>query len=136
MGEVVGFVVMPAEVRARVESLDAAILSLDNDVTANKSKLSKSWRAGWNGFVRRWQLERERWTSWESRLFASRVMPRLLRFELNLRKWAAQYERKTGERTNLIPAKDAEDLSLFPTFGVEVWALLAIGIVAFAWSKK
>jgi len=104
MGKVVGFVVSPSEIEGRIEALDAAIVSLDADVVASRApRLNDKWRTAWGEFRRRWQLERDTWADWDSRLFATRVMPRLSDFQAAYLRWARQYQERTG-KTATIPA--------------------------------
>jgi hypothetical protein len=110
----VGFVVTPDEIKDRVASLDASIAVLDGE---------------WDAFVRRWTLERDSYASWGSRLFATRVMPRLDSYSAHYLDWARQYARKTGQRPPTASAKTPETLfeGVVPT---QLWwaAGIALGL--------
>jgi hypothetical protein len=126
----VGFVVTPDEIKDRVASLDASIAVLDGDIRANTSpQIPKAWRAEWDAFVRRWTLERDSYASWGSRLFATRVMPRLDSYSAHYLDWARQYARKTGQRPPTASAKTPETLfeGVVPT---QLWwaAGIALGL--------
>jgi hypothetical protein len=124
----VGFVVTPDEIKDRVASLDASIAVLDGDIRATTGpSIGPRWRAEWDAFVRRWTLERDSYASWGSRMFATRVMPRLEQYSAHYLDWARQYAKKTGKRPPTPPAKEPEGMltAVVPT---AVWWALGIGL--------
>lgn len=129
-GQVVGFIITPEEIANRVAALDDAISLLDGDVRASKApKLDTAWREAFDGFVRRWAVQRDTFASWGSRLFATRVMPILDDFEASYRAWAKQYQKRTNTAPRVAEPAPVTGMteSLVPS---ELWYLLA-GVAAF-----
>lgn len=127
----VGFVVTPGEIANRIAALDNVVTTLDGDIRASSApKLNALWRGEWDAFVRRWTVERDSYASWDARLFATRVMPRLDAFEASYRAWARQYRERTGIAPRLpdpAPVTGMAD-ALVPS---EVWWIL--GAAAALW---
>lgn len=99
-GQVVGLMTTPGEIANRIAALDNAIALLDGDIRASTApRLNQAWRTEWDAFRRRWQIERDSYASFDARMFAWRVMPRIEDFENAYRRWAREYQ----ERTKLAP---------------------------------
>lgn len=124
--EIVGFIVTPSEIANRIAALDKSIqaLAADVKVTPTRGALDGGWKIEWDSFLRRWAVERDSYATWDARLFATRVMPRLQAFEDSYRFWAKDYQRKAGVAPTVPTARPSEDLTaaLVPT---EAWWLLA-----------
>jgi hypothetical protein len=117
----VGFVITPGEIAARVQALDASIQALAGDVArSTASRVNAPWRREWNAFLRRWAIERDSYATWDARLFATRVMPRLEAFEANYRWWARDFEERSSAAPTVPKARPSEGLAdaLVPT---EAW---------------
>jgi hypothetical protein len=122
---VVGFIVTPGEIQNRIAALDTAIVALDRSISANKSpRLNAPWRAEWHAFLSRWGVERDSYATWDSRLFATRVMPRLQAFEESYRWWFRDYERRVGTAAALPNA--APSSGLMPSTNTLLWAGAAV----------
>jgi hypothetical protein len=125
-GEVVGFIVTPGEIENRVKAIDASIQALVRDVAKRAINLAPgvAWRAEFNAFARRWALERDSYATWDSRLFATRVMPRLDAFVDSYKFWARDFETKSASKVSVPLARESEGLadSLVPT---QMWWIVA-----------
>jgi hypothetical protein len=129
----VGFVVTPGEIQNRIAAIDAAIQALNSDVWASKApRVNALWRQEWNAFVRRWGVERDSYATWDSRLFATRVMPRLDDFEASYRRWAREFEQRSGAPPTVPLARRSE--SLFDGSETLWWAVGA-AVLLYAWQK-
>lgn len=139
MLQIVGFVVTPDEIANRVASLDAAIKALASSVSADSKIPSGSkWRQEFDAFLRRWAVERDAWATWSSRLFATRVLPRLDAFESSYRWWAADFERRTGKAPLVPGARRSEGLFELPRVPGWVWvsAVVVVGGAVWYATKK
>lgn len=126
--ESVGFVVTPEEIENRIAALDKSIQALEADVKASRAaKLDKKWRESFDSFMRRWAVERDSYATWGSRLFATRVMPRLDAFETSYRWWAADYQKRTSSAPSVPAARPSEGLAAgIPT---ELWLLVGAAVL-------
>lgn len=127
-GQVVGLMVTPGEIANRIKALDDAIALLDGDIRASIApRLNAPWRAEWDAFRRRWAVERDSYASFDARMFAWRVVPRVEDFENAYRRWAREYQ----DRTKLAPrVADPAPVTDFGTaVPAELWWILA-GAVA------
>jgi hypothetical protein len=135
-GRVVGFVITPDAIKGKVEGLDNAIAVLDGDIrSAPASKLSATWRAEWDAFRRRWAIERDSYSAWSSRLFATYAMPRIDAFESNYRYWAREYQRKTGRSAATAAPAEIETMSAALVPNV-VWWILAGSAALYVLSRR
>jgi hypothetical protein len=116
-----GFVVTPQEIADRIASLDGAISALTAQVDST-DKVTAAWAAEYRAFTRRWAVERDSYADWSSRLFATRVLPRIEAFEQTYRWWARDFERKTHTVVRIKPAA--------PVSGLVPWWVWALGIGA------
>lgn len=125
----VGFVITPGEIANRIDGLDKAIQGLAGDVRDQPSegKLGAAWRAEWEAFRRRWAIERDSYATWDARLFATRVMPRIEAYEGNYQWWARDFAKKSGVTPSVALARPSEGAAaaLVPS---EVWWLLGGGL--------
>jgi len=131
-GQIVGFIVTPGEIAGRIAGMDAAIQALARDVKAvpvNTPALGVDWRSEFDAFTRRWSVQRDAFSEWDARLFATRVMPILDDYENSYRYWAKDFQKKSGRAPTVpkaLPVKGAE--SLIPT---ELWILIGVAVVLF-----
>jgi hypothetical protein len=123
-GQVVGFIITPGEIANRIAALDNAIALLDGDVRASTApRLNTAWRTEWDAFRRRWQVERDSYATWDSRLFATRVMPRVEDFENAYRRWAREYQDRAKVAPRVPgPAPVSDFGAVIPA---ELWWILA-----------
>lgn len=138
-GKVVGFVVTPSAIAARIEALDNQIAVLDGDIRASTHKsVNGSFRAEWDAFLRRWAVERDSYKDYGARLFATYVMPRLDAFEASYRWWASDFERRTGKRPNVAPKRPAEGLfeSLLPENSAMALGLILGAAALYFWGSR
>lgn len=127
-GPVVGLMTTPGEIANRVHAIDNAIAVLDGDIRASTApRLNASWRTEWDAFRRRWQVERDSYASWDSRLFAYSVMPRLDDFENAYRRWAREFQTRTGAAPHVPSPAPVTDFGA--AVPAELWWILA-GAVA------
>ncbi len=125
---VVGFVVTPSEIQNRINAIDRAVQLLNQDVAAAAARLNQEWVREWAAYTRRWAIERDSYATWDARLFATRIMPRLEAFEESYRQWARQYQAKTKLRPQVADAAPQSSMSdaIVPT---PLW-YIAAGAVA------
>lgn len=133
-GQVVGFIVTPGEIENRIAALDKSVQALNRSIVASKApRLNSKWRAEWDAYLRRWAVERDSYASWDSRLFATRVIPRLEAFEKNYRWWARDYQKRSGDAPAVPAARPSEGLpELVPTGG---WILAGVAVAVYFWAK-
>ncbi len=134
-GQVVGFIITPGEIENKIIALDKSVQALNRSIEANKTKaLNSKWRAEWDAYVRRWAIERDSYATYESRLFATRVMPRLEKFEENYRWWARDFQKLAGVAPAVPTARPSEGLiDVVPTGG---WVLAAVAVMAYLYLKS
>jgi hypothetical protein len=77
-------------------------------------------------------VERDSYATWDSRLFATRVMPRLDDFEASYRRWAREFEQRSGAPPTVPLARRSE--SLFDGSETLWWAVGA-AVLLYAWQK-
>jgi hypothetical protein len=134
--QIVGLTLFPAEIEAKVKSLDAAINALRSDVetTPVKGSLDAGWRIEFDAFCRRWQVARDEYDTFASRVFATGA--ELDAFEESYQFWARDFQRKGG-KVSFVPIKatppekpqdviDAAGKALSPPD--QFWWILAGGV--------
>lgn len=137
--KIVGFIITPGEIENRIAALDKSIQALARAVAGNNTKaLNSKWREGFDAFVRRWTVERDSYATYESRLFATRVMPRLDAFEANYRAWAKEFQQRTGNAPPVPVARPSEGLAdaIVPGGMLGGWVLGAIALGVFLYMKQ
>lgn len=132
----VGFVDTPSKFADAIASLDSSVRALDAVIAASKSpSVNAAWRQQWNAYVRRWELERDSYADWGSRLFLTVANARLEQFREHYLWWASDFEKRSSSsapRKTPAPVKDFS-ASAIPT---ELWVVLGVGVAVFAWSKS
>jgi hypothetical protein len=124
-GQVVGFIVTPGEIENRIAALDKSVQALKVDVDRTPpTSLDAGWRFEWEAFLRRWAVERDSYATWDSRLFATRVIPRLEEFQAGYNFWARDFARKSGRVVTVPVARPSEGMAdaVIPS---QVWWILA-----------
>jgi hypothetical protein len=92
-----GFIVTPSEISDRVQGVDRAIGGLDVQITASREpRVNAAFRQAWRDFTARWQMVRDSFQSWGSRLSASRAMPVLDDWSAAFRRWLADFQQRIG----------------------------------------
>lgn len=128
--EIIGFIITPGEIADRIAAMNESILGLNTSVQntpVNAEGFNDAWKAEWDAFVRRWSVERDAYASWDSRLFATRVMPRLDDFQASYNQWARDFQRKTG-KAPLVP-KMREQSTLIPSYVAPLVVAVLAGLI-------
>ena len=126
-----GFVVTPGEIANRAAAIDRNVQLLDKAINASKvPALNTPWRTEWASFTRRWSVERDSLASWDARLFATRVMPRLDSFEASYEWWAKDYQKRAKVAPAVAAMVEQTGMAeaLIPT--PVWWVLGAVGLGA------
>ena len=136
----------PSKFADAIASLDYSVQVLDREIRkSTHPKVNAKWRAEWNAYVRRWELERDSYADWGSRLFLSAANARLSSFQAHYLWWARDFEKRTSSsgsstttKTPPVPRKqpakrtDMAD-SLIPG---EMWWIIGAAAVAYAMSRR
>jgi hypothetical protein len=129
-----GFVITPGEIQNRIQALDAAIQALNTQIQhSNAPLLNEKWRNAWGAFRARWAIERDSYATWDSRLFATRVMPRVEAFEESYRKWSSQFTARTKEQVK--PPSPRPPENFLPEMS-NVWLFAGVALALMVWSKS
>ena len=130
----IGFIDTPSKFADAIASLDASVNALDAAVKASKAaSVNAAWRAQWNSYVRRWQLERDQYADWGSRLFLTVANARLEQFREHYLWWASDFEKRAGSTSSTSIRKAAAPVKDFSASAIpsELWWILGAGVVAF-----
>lgn len=131
----VGFVDTPSKFADAIASLDASVKALDGVIrTSTAPSINTAWRQQWNAYVRRWELERDSYADWGSRLFLTVANARLEQFREHYLWWASDFEKRARSSAPRKVAATVKDFSAsaIPT---ELWIVVGVGVAVFAWSK-
>jgi hypothetical protein len=106
----VGFIVTPSEIADRVNGIDRAIRNLDAQISASPApRVNEPFREAFRDFMLRWQMVRDSFESWGSRLSASRAVPVLDDWTQAVRRWHADFQRRiTGPAAPPAPSSKVE----------------------------
>lgn len=130
----IGFADSPDKFADAVKSLDAAIQKLAQavDGAPDGGGINTAWRAEFSAFVRRWEVERDQYASWTSRMLLAIPNYNLQQYKDAYQWWARDFQRKSGRKPAAKDAPKPETLtsSMLPE-GSGMWlgAALLIAVV-------
>lgn len=132
----IGFIDTPSKFADAIASLDSAVKQLDAAIRASKvASVNAKWRAQWNAYVRRWELERDSYADWGSRLFLTVANARLETFREHYLWWASDFERRAGSSSSSpVPRKANAPVKDFTASAIpsQVWWVVGVGVAVFA----
>jgi hypothetical protein len=132
----VGFIITPSEIADRVNGIERAIRNLDAQISASREpRVDERFREAFRDLTVRWQMVRDSFESWGSRLSASRAIPVLDDWTQAVRRWHADFQRRiTGPAAPAAPSAraQAEALTTKAPGGPRFVSLLFAAALGFA----
>lgn len=120
---------LPGEIKSLTQAIDRAVMFLNTQIEKSQAPLvNEPFREAWKDFMSRWQITRDTiLQSWQSRMFASKVVPRLEDFQQALQRWREDFQKRVPGATEAPPLAPKEEPGLFEAIAQKVQTIRSSG---------